>query len=113
MENRSTVVKIMIILGVLAPAFYAFTEKNTLTSFIGFLLFLVNIFLFRLYYIEYKDKKKNRIVQLDSALLQLLERNEEFKQLLFDGKKYKAIKKCRSLTGCDLLTAQEYVSSII
>lgn len=109
MENRSLIIKIMIILGSLAPAFYALTAENEITNTVGFILFLINIFLFGMYCIEAKHKKPP--VELNSILLELLERDGELKQLLHDGKKMKAIKKCRSITGCDLVTALEYVDS--
>ena len=37
----------------------------------------------------------------------------ELRQLLSDQKIIKAIKRCRFVTGCDLLTPQEYVDSKI
>lgn len=57
-----------------------------------------------------KDNKPNKIEVPDEILKSM---NIELRSLIEEGKKYQAIKKCRSITGFGLKEANEYVDLLI
>lgn len=56
-------------------------------------------------------KKQAHDISIDSKDFRAIKKDSKFNELLSQGKRIKAIKRCRELTACDLITAQKYVDS--
>lgn len=56
-------------------------------------------------------KKQTLDVSIDSKEFRAIKKDSKFNELLSQGKRIKAIKRCRMVTGCGLKTAQDYVDS--
>jgi len=111
MKNKVSSKYLLMVLGPLGIGFFQISESSKMNDGIGLALLIINLALLYLYYLEIKNKKNEN--QINTQLLNNLEYDIEFRQLLSDRKRVKAIKRCRVITGCDLLTAKEYVDSKI
>lgn len=111
MENKSSIKMIMIVLGPMVIGFYQVTESSFINNIVGFILVVINVILLAMYYFEIR--KNTEAEEMSKHLLELVANDIEIREFLSNGKRIKAIKRCRILTDCDLLTAQKYVDSRI
>ncbi len=80
-------------------------DKNYSQGIIYLVLAIINLILFIV--IKRRDSSK------ESYNLDLLIEDQDFKLLVSNGSKIKAIKRCREISGCGLKEAKDYVDKIM
>lgn len=77
---------------------------------IGFAFISLGFSFLSLYFNRNKTKNDARNIDLD--IFEIVKKDKKFRELIFEGKKIAAVKRCRSLTDCGLKEAEVYVNSL-
>lgn len=78
--------------------------------FLGALFTFLGVFYLFLSKSNYKVPKKTTATKVPDKVMKNMD--IELRGLIAEGKKYKAIKKCRTVTGLGLKEAKEYVDAL-